>query len=150
MICITHISSHSIDLILTLNPEQSQLISDHYFVRAILIIKSNVKKQKKITCRNISKINTDLLKKDLSELVVKYQSLKLSKLEEMYKFYFEELSNLLEKYVPNKIVKITIRDTPEWYGQEHLELEGLARIYEKLCRSVDKKEPAVWNIKGNK
>ena len=46
----------------------------------------------------------DLLKKDLSELVVKYQSLKLSKLDEMYKFYFEELSNLLEKHEPNKIV----------------------------------------------
>ena len=48
----------------------------------------------------------DLLKKDLSELVVKYQSLKLSKLDEMHKFYFEELSNLFEKNAPNKIVKI--------------------------------------------
>ena len=88
----------------------------------------------------------DLLKKDLSELVVKYQSLKLSKLDEMYKFYFEELSNLLEKHAPNKIVKITIRDKPEWYGQEHLELKRLARKYEKLYRSVDKKEPALCNI----
>ena len=69
--CVTHISRHSIDLILTreqddlitLNPEQSQLLSDHYFVRVILNIKCNVKKQKKITCRNISKINMDLLKK---------------------------------------------------------------------------------------
>ena len=121
MKCITHISGHSTDLILTreqddlitLNPEQSQLLSNHYFVRVILSIKCDVKKQKKIACRNISKIDVDLLKKDLSELVVKYQSLKLSKLEEMYKFYFEELSNLLEKHAPNKIVKITIRDKPD-------------------------------------
>ena len=77
---------------------------------------------------------------------MKYQSLKLSKLDEMYKFYFEELSNLLEKHAPNKIVKITIRDKPEWYGQEHLELKRLARKYEKLYRSVDKKEPALCNI----
>ena len=50
--CITHISRHSIDLMLireqddliTLNPEQSQLISNHYFVKAILNIKYNVKK----------------------------------------------------------------------------------------------------------
>ena len=45
----------------------------------------------------------------------------------MYKFYFEELSNLLEKHVPNKIVKITIRDKPEWYGQEHLELKKISQ-----------------------
>ena len=83
-----------------------------------------IKKQKKTTFRNISKIDTDLLKKDLSELVVKYQSLKLSKLDEMYKFYFEELSSLLEKHAPDKIVTITIRDKPEWYGQEHLELKS--------------------------
>ena len=78
----------------------------------------------------------DLLKKDLSELVVKYQSPKLSKLDEMYKFYFEELNNLLEKHAPNKIVKITIRDKPEWYGQDHLELKRLSRKYQKLykCR----------------
>ena len=120
------------DDLITLNPEQIQLLSNHYFVRGILNIKCDVKKQKKITCRNISKIDMDLLKKDLSELVVKYQSLKLSKLDEMYKFYFEELSNLLEKHAPNKIVKITIRDKPEWYGQEHLELKRLARKYEKL------------------
>ena len=71
--CVTHISGHSIDLILTrqqddlitLNPEQSQLISDYCFVRMILNIKCNIKKQKKITCRNISKINTDLLKKKI-------------------------------------------------------------------------------------
>ena len=88
----------------------------------------------------------DLLKKDLSELVVKYQSLKLSKLEEMYKFYSEELSNLFEKHAPNKRVKITIRDKPEWYGQEHLELKRLARKYKKLYRNVDKKEPALCNI----
>ena len=81
----------------------------------------------------------DLLKKDLSELVVKYQSLKLSKLDDMYKFYFEELSNLLEKNVPNKIVKITIRDKQEWCGQEHLGLKRLARKFEKLYKSVDKK-----------
>ena len=81
----------------------------------------------------------DLLKKNLSELVVKYQSLKLSKLDEMYKFYFEELSNLLEKHALNKIVKITIKDKPEWYGQEHLELKKLARKFEKLYRSVYKK-----------
>ena len=74
----------------------------------------------------------DLLKKDLSELVEKYQILKLSKLEEMYKFYFEELSNLLEKHPPNKIVKIAIRDKPELYGQEHLEIKRLARKYKKL------------------
>ena len=100
----------------------------------ILNIKCNVKKQKKITCRNISKIDKDLLKKDLSELVVKYQSLKLSKLDEMCKFYFEELSNLLDKHAPNKIVKITIRDKPEWYGQEHLEVKRLARKYEKFYK----------------
>ena len=118
MKCITHISGHTIELILTreqddlitLNPQQSQLLSDHYFVRAIFNIKCDGKNQKKITCRNINKIDMDMLKKDLSELVVKYQSLKLSKLEEMYKFYFEELSNPLEKHVPNKIVKITIRE----------------------------------------
>ena len=106
MQCVTHIPRHSTDLILrreqddsiTLNPEQSQLLSDHYFVRVILNIKCDVKKQKKSTCRNITKTDTDLLKTDLSELVVKYQSLQLSKLE-MYKFYFEELSNLLEKRV---------------------------------------------------
>ena len=63
-----------------LNPEQNQFLSDHSFVRAILNIECDVKKQKKITCRKISKIDTDLLKKALSELVVKYQSLKLSKL----------------------------------------------------------------------
>ena len=69
--CITHISGCSIDLILTreqdnlimLNPEQSQLLSDHYFVRVILNIKCKVKKQMKITCKNISKIDTDLSKK---------------------------------------------------------------------------------------
>ena len=69
--CVTHISRHTIDLIPTkeqddlimLNPEQSQLLSNHYFVRVILNIKCNVKKQKKITCRNISKIDMDLLKK---------------------------------------------------------------------------------------
>ena len=88
----------------------------------------------------------DLLKEDLSELVVKYQSLKLSKLDEMCKFYFEELSYLLEKHAPNKIVKITIRNKLEWYGQEHLELKRLARKYGKLYRSVDKKEPALCNI----
>ena len=49
---------------------------------------------------------------------MKYQSLKLSKLDEMYK-----LGNLLEEHAPNKIVKITVRDEPEWYGQEHLELK---------------------------
>ena len=59
--CITHISGHTIDLILTreqddlimLNPEQRQLLSHHYFVIVILNIKCDVKKQKKITCRNI-------------------------------------------------------------------------------------------------
>ena len=70
----------------------------------------------------------------------------MSKLDEMYKFYFEELSNLLEKHVPNKIVKITIGDKPEWYGQEHLELKRLATKYEKLYISVDKKESALCNI----
>ena len=64
----------------------------------------------------------------------------------MYKFYFEELSNLLSKHVPNKIVKITIREKPEWYGQEHLKLKRLARKYEKLYRSSNKKEPALCNI----
>ena len=77
---------------------------------------------------------------------MRYQSLKLSKYEEMYKFYFEELSNLLEKHALNKIVKITIREKPEWYGQEHLELKRLARNYKQLYRSVDKKEPALCNI----
>ena len=76
---------------------------------------------------NISKISTDLLKKYLSESVVKYGSLKLSKLGEMYKFYFEELINLLEMHAPNKIVQVKIRDKPEWYGQEHLELKRLTR-----------------------
>ena len=93
MKCVRHISGHSIDLILTrekddlitLNPELSQLISDYYFVRVILNIKCDIKKQKKIICRNISKIDMDLLKKDLSEFVVKYQSLKLSTLDEMYR-----------------------------------------------------------------
>ena len=66
---------------------------------------------------------------------MKYQSLKLSKLDEMYKFYFEELSNLLEKHAPNKIVRVTIRDKPEWYGQEHLELKRLVRKYEN-CTEV--------------
>ena len=69
--CITHISGHTIDLILTreeddlimLNPQQSQLLSDHYFVSVILNIKCDIKKQKKITCRNISKIDMDLMKK---------------------------------------------------------------------------------------
>ena len=69
--CVTLISRHSIYLILTreqddfitLNPEQSQLLSNHYFVRAILNIKHDIKKQKKITCRNISKIDMDFLKK---------------------------------------------------------------------------------------
>ena len=64
----------------------------------------------------------------------------------MYKFYFEALSNLLDKHVPNKMVKITIRDKPDWYDQEHLEYKRLARKYEKLHRSVDKKEPALCNI----
>ena len=70
MKCVTHTSQHSIDLILTreqddlitLNPEQSQLLSDHYFVRVILNLKCDVKKQMKTTCRNISKIDMDLLK----------------------------------------------------------------------------------------
>ena len=74
----------------------------------------------------------DLLKKDLPDLVVKYQHLKLPKLEEMFKFYFKELNNFLEKHAPNKTVTITIRDKPEWYGQEHLELKRLARDYKKL------------------
>ena len=64
----------------------------------------------------------------------------------MYKFYFEELSNLLEKHVLNKIVQITIREKPERYVQEHLELKRLGRKYEKLYRGVDKKEPALCNI----
>ena len=42
--------------------------------------------------------------------------------------------------------KITVRDKPEWYGQEHLGLKRLARIYERLYRSVDKKGPALCNI----
>ena len=77
---------------------------------------------------------------------MKYQSLKLSKLEEMYKFYFAELGNLLEKYAPNKIVKITIRDKSEWYGQEHLEHKRLGRKYKTFYNSVHKKEPALCNI----
>ena len=52
----------------------------------------------------------------------------------------------MEKHAPNKIVKITVRDKPEWYGQEHLKPKRLARKYEKLCRSVDKKEPALCKI----
>ena len=39
----------------------------------------------------------------------------------------------------DKIVKITIRDKPEWYGQENLEVKRLVRKYEKLYRSLDKK-----------
>ena len=78
----------------------------------------------------------DLLKKDLSQLVVKYQSLKLSKPDEMYKFYFVELSNLLEKHAPNKIVKIEIRDKPEWYGQEHVELKNISQKNMKNCTEV--------------
>ena len=60
----------------------------------------------------------------------------MSKLEKMYKFHFEEFSTLSEKHAPNKIVKITIGDKPEWSGQEHLELKRLARKYETLYRSV--------------
>jgi hypothetical protein len=132
----THLDGHTLDLVI-LRPSDnvvsgcvvSALIEDHFAVHMLVRAHRPVRPQKKITYRELDRIDADLFLSDL--LTLPLLTAPSDDLDELLLQYNSGLSSLLDKHAPVRSKVITVRPPNPWVSAEVLDIR-------RKCRSVER------------
>jgi hypothetical protein len=138
--CPTHISSNTLDLILTeesgtlilSEPSDDLYISDHSVISSLLNIPKPAKTREIITYRKIKNINRLEFRSDLSNLVDRIEN--LSSVDDLAELYHQQLTEVIDKHAPLITKSIVVRPTVPWYSESIQALHREKRHLEKQWR----------------
>ena len=121
----THISGHTLDLIITRNSDQllvsapwaDHLFSDHMPVHCNILVEKPSFKKSQISYRKLKSINMEALRNDLSKSDLCNNTLSLE-LNDLVSCYNETLTSTLDRHAPLITKSVTKRPVVPWFSQE--------------------------------
>ena len=120
----THVSNHTLDLILTRYDNCDIVnsisvidpgISDHYSVMAKICLKKPNHQRREVSYRNLKSINYDNFCSDISNSSLALNYLSLASATDVMENYDDTLKSILDLHAPIKKKIITLRPASPWY-----------------------------------
>jgi hypothetical protein len=141
---ITHLDGHTLDLVISRISDNvvcecmvSALIEDHFAIHTLIRAHRPVRPQKRITYRELDRIDADCFMSDLLSLsLFTDPSDDLNILLEQYN---ADLSLLLDKHAPERSKVITVRPANPWVSTDVLAIRRRCRASERRWRNRKKK-----------
>ena len=140
----THISGHTLDLIISRNTDELEItppragyfISDHCFISAFLDVPKPNLQVKTINCRKIKSISLPEFRSDLVDICTELDE--IQDIDQLASQYNAKLSGLLDKHAPSITKTLLVRPKVPWYNDFIKELKKDRRKAEnnwRKCKS---------------
>ena len=141
----THRAGHTLDVVITqediriTNVEVSDVaLSDHFLLSFIVDCKASLSFRKKITFRNIKKVNSDTFRSDLEDSL---KNICIDEdLEKVMNNYNTELSKVMDNHAPMLTKEVKIVSSAPWFDAEYRELRKQRRRAEKKYKQTQNPE----------
>ena len=137
----THEKGNTLDLLIirdntgiTCRAFPGELFSDHRFIHAKLSLPTLQFEQKYISFRKIKSIKTDILRRDLQQIVSESEN--ITNLNDLLAHYNSSLEGILNKHAP--VIRKFITDRPKlpWYNSQLLVMKQEKRKAERKWRKT--------------
>ena len=142
----THLDGHTLDLVISRPSDNvvadcvvSALIEDHFAVHTLVRAHRPVRPQKRISYRELDRINADHFVADLLSLPL--FTTPSDDLDGLLLQYNSGLASLLDKHAPVRTKVITVRPPNPWVSPEVLDIRRKCRKVERWWK--DRKEKGV-------
>ena len=140
----THISGHTLDLIITRNSDQllvsslwtDYLFSDHLPVHCNIQVEKPLLKSKRISFRKLKSINISSLRDDLSKSDLCSNAIDSLELNDLVTHYDEALSSALDRHAPLINKTVTKRPIVPWFNNEIKTAKRMRRRAERKWRKT--------------
>ena len=135
----THLDGHTLDLVIARDADKvitdclvTDLICDHFAVHTFVKAHRPPRPRKKITYRELNRIDEDLLLTDL--LALPLFTSPASDINDLVSQYNSGLSLLLDEHAPLRTRVVTVRPANPWLNEEVLAKRRAARACERRWR----------------
>ena len=140
----THISGHTLDLIITRNSDQllvsspwtDYLFSDHLPVHCNIQVEKPLLKSKRISFRKLKSIDISSLRDDLSKSDLCSNAIDSLELNDLVTHYDEALSSALDRHAPLINKTVTKRPIVPWFNNEIKTAKRVRRSAERKWRKT--------------
>ena len=136
----THLDGHTLDLVITRDSENvitsckvSELICDHFAVKSNVKVHRPVRPTKKITYRELNRIDPDRFLSDMLSLPLFASPSPI--IDGLLSQYNGDLSSLLDAHAPVRTKMVVIRPANPWLSEEVLAARREARAGERRWRN---------------
>ena len=132
----THVSGHTLDLIITRHnsellfscPTADWIVFDHMFVLYRVNLPMPTLETRSVSYRKLKQIDNSAFCNDLMDIT--NTLLNVTNINQLVRDYYTELRKQLDRHAPTKYKTISVRPMVPWFDDEFKSLKSQRRIFE--------------------